>query len=98
MAFTLEDLLLAHQRLKARIHGARLPIRTRGGRFAMGVVYFTTPILIGYGLMQWSNARRDVNLGPNREALSEYASWKTHAAGLKKSSSGEGGAKPPTVG
>ena len=70
---SLEELLLAHDRLKKRIHAARFPIKSRYGRAAMGAVYVTVPLVFGYFLMQWTNAARDRNLGgPGRDALKSH--------------------------
>ncbi len=82
----LEGLLAAHSRLKARIHAYRLPIHSRAGRFGVGLVYFGTPCLVGYGLFQLTNKARDSNLGPNREILIERQRvWRDEAAGRSAS-------------
>ena len=38
--------------LKHRIHNARIPIRNKRLLFAVKTVYFFTPVVIGYGVMQ----------------------------------------------
>jgi len=73
----MEKAFAAHARLKARIHAFRLPIQSRLGLFGVGVVYFTVPCLIGYGLLTYTNVVRDKNLGPNRELLiARQKAWK----------------------
>ena len=59
----LSDLSARHEALKRRIHGFRLPIKSRAGRFAMGCVYFLTPIVAGYGIMNLTNLIARENLG-----------------------------------
>ncbi|OQS05606.1 calcyphosin [Thraustotheca clavata] len=51
----------AHTRLKKRIHGTRIPLSPRGIRI-MKIVYFTTPIIGGYFVMQWAQNRSMANL------------------------------------
>lgn len=81
----LERLFAAHARLKQRIHGYRLPIHSRSGRFAVGVVYFSTPCLVGYGLLQATNVIRDKNLGVNREKLIERKkAWEAEDAKVRR--------------
>jgi hypothetical protein len=65
----LERALLAHERLKKRIHAFRLPIASRWGRAAMGCVYFTVPLVAGYFIMQATNGVRESNLGQHGELL-----------------------------
>jgi hypothetical protein len=67
----LAELARRHEELKRKIHSFRYPIHSRMGRFAMGVVYFTTPCVIGLGIMQWSNWIARGNLGEegSREKL-----------------------------
>ena len=69
----LDDFLAAHARLKKRIHGMRFPIHSRAGRFAMGCIYFSTPIIAGYWIMRSTNAIASRNLGleGRREKLIE---------------------------
>jgi hypothetical protein len=64
-----DDFIEAHARLKARIHAYRYPINSRAGRFGMSMIYFSTPIIIGYFIMQATNVITDRNLGKNREHL-----------------------------
>jgi hypothetical protein len=64
-----EELSERHERLKKRIHAMRFPIKSRAGRFAMGCVYFFTPLIGGYYIMRWSEGIRDRNLGVQREKL-----------------------------
>ena len=42
----------AHERLKKKIHGTRIPLGP-AGRFGMGCVYVSTPIIIGYFIMEY---------------------------------------------
>lgn len=65
----LERLLAAHAELKRRIHGFRVPIESKYGRRAMGLFYFTVPVVAGYWVMQWSNGVRERNLGSDRQRL-----------------------------
>jgi len=58
-----DDLVAAHARLKARIHAYRYPIHSRAGRFAMGCVYFFTPLIVGYWTMRATNVIANHNLG-----------------------------------
>lgn len=67
----LERIMVAHERLKKRIHSFRLPIHTRLGRFAVGCVYFSVPCIVGYFALQGTNVIRDHNLGKNREVILE---------------------------
>lgn len=60
---TLEEIAARHDALKKRIHAFRVPIKSRLGLFGMGCIYFTTPLVAGWFLMQWSNGIRDTNLG-----------------------------------
>ncbi|OQR86386.1 calcyphosin [Achlya hypogyna] len=57
----LRDLSDAHTRLKKKIHGTRIPLSPAGIRM-MKVVYFTTPIIGGYFVMQWAQNRSVSNL------------------------------------
>lgn len=47
----------AHTRLKAKIHGARIPLSPRG-RKVMAFVYFMTPVVAGYYIMVRAALRR----------------------------------------
>ena len=58
-----EDMVAAHARLKARIHAFRYPINSRLGRFGVGCIYFSTPIIAGYWIMRFTNMQADRNLG-----------------------------------
>ncbi len=85
----MERLFHAHARLKQRIHAFRLPIHTRAGRFAVGVVYFTVPCVVGLGMLQLTNVIRDDNLGKNREKLIErQKAWQADDAAVASGSSG----------
>ncbi|CAK4116943.1 unnamed protein product [Aphanomyces euteiches] len=55
------DFLDAHERLKKRIHSTRIPLGPKG-KAVMTVVYFTTPIICGYFVMQWAQSKAKVNL------------------------------------
>jgi hypothetical protein len=59
----LQRLAEAHGRLKARVHAYRAPIKSRFGLFAVGCVYFTVPLVVGYFVFHWSEGVRDSNLG-----------------------------------
>ncbi len=64
-----------HRALKHRIHSFRYPLSPRALNVAR-VVYFCTPVYLGYELMQWALRIRDANLGVNREKLIEArAKW-----------------------
>ena len=41
-----------HERLKNRIHSVRIPLGP-AGRFGMGCIYVSTPIIIGYFIMEY---------------------------------------------
>ena len=60
-----------HEELKKRIHAFRVPINSRAGIFMMSCVYFTTPIIIGYGLYELTQYVSKKNLGENGEFLAE---------------------------
>ena len=45
-----------HGALKRRVHAFRMPVKSRAGLFALGVVYFTVPVVAGWYLMGWTNA------------------------------------------
>lgn len=42
----LETIVRRHAELKERIHKFRLPIHSRAGRFAVGCVYFSVPVIM----------------------------------------------------
>lgn len=74
----LDDLVEAHARLKRRIHGFRYPIHSRAGRFAIGCVYFFTPVILGILTMKATNAIADRNLGAEgkrEKLLAARQSW-----------------------
>ena len=82
----MESLFAAHARLKARIHGFRLPIRSRAGLLAVGAVYFGAPLAFGWWSLQRTIEVRDRNLGPQRERLAAATraaggQWRGRAAG-----------------
>ena len=60
-----------HETLKKRIHNFRMPIKTPGGRLAVGCLYFFTPIIGGYFVMQEAISHTDENIGPQGELLRE---------------------------
>lgn len=64
----LRDISARHEALKKRIHALRFPLTARG-LWAARFVYFTTPLLLGYALMEWTLSRRDANLGSKNEKL-----------------------------
>ncbi|RHY91356.1 hypothetical protein DYB37_003629 [Aphanomyces astaci] len=55
------DIVDAHERLKKRIHSTRIPLGPKG-KAVMTAVYFTTPIVCGYFVMQWAQSKAEVNL------------------------------------
>ena len=58
-----------HERLKKTVHeGMRVPLPKWGQR-VMGFVYFCTPIIGGYYVMQWAIGRAHQSIGPNGEYL-----------------------------
>ena len=72
----LRELLARHAELKRRIHSFRYPLSPRALNVAR-VVYFCTPVYLGYELMQWALRVRDANLGENREKLiAAQAKWR----------------------
>ena len=44
------------------VHALRIPLPAPARR-AMGVIYVFAPVVAGYYVMEWTNARRDENLG-----------------------------------
>ena len=69
-------LALRHNELKRRIHAFRYPLSPPALAVAR-VVYFSIPVALGYGLLQWTLERRDANLGPRGEKLLEArARWR----------------------
>ena len=67
----LRDLSARHAALKARIHGTRIPLSPAGQR-AMGVVYFSIPLVVGYATMRWTESIARANLGEHGERLVEH--------------------------
>lgn len=68
----LETIVRRHAELKERIHKFRLPIHSRAGRFAVGCVYFSVPVIIGYCTLQITNGPGGIaerNLGKHGELL-----------------------------
>jgi hypothetical protein len=59
-------LAASHNALKEKIHATRIPLGSKG-RFAMGVVYFVTPVIFGYNIMQYTNRIAERNLGVYRD-------------------------------
>ena len=39
--------------IKKKIHGTNIPIRDKRAYFAVQCMYFATPIVVGYYVMQW---------------------------------------------
>ena len=50
------------------IHAVRIPLPAPA-RKAMGLVYIFAPVVAGYYVMEWTNARRDANLGADGALL-----------------------------
>jgi len=48
------------ERLKHKIHSTKIPLSKRGQRIMM-MVYVTTPVLIGYQIMQWTTGHEQKN-------------------------------------
>lgn len=58
-----------HERIKKAVHeGMRIPL-PRWGQRVMALVYFSTPILGGYAVMQWAIGKSHASIGPNGEFL-----------------------------
>uniref|UniRef100_A0A7S2R0H2 Uncharacterized protein n=1 Tax=Eucampia antarctica TaxID=49252 RepID=A0A7S2R0H2_9STRA len=58
-----------HEKLKKYIHTAwRYPL-PRWGRFVMGSLYFTVPVIGGYQVMQWAIGKAHDSIGENGEKL-----------------------------
>jgi hypothetical protein len=58
-----------HERLKKTVHESfRVPL-PRWGRWIMGGVYFTLPILGGYHVMQWAISKSHQSIGVRGEFL-----------------------------
>jgi hypothetical protein len=65
----LRDFSRRHERLKKAVHGSfRMPL-PRWGRWFMGGVYFTLPILGGYHVMQWAISKSHQSIGVHGEFL-----------------------------
>jgi len=62
------DIGAAHERLKKQIHGTRIPLSKNGIRI-MKVVYFTTPIVAGYYVMQWAQTQAQKNLAIDNDEI-----------------------------
>lgn len=58
----------SHEKLKKRIHSFRIPLSLRG-QMIMSVVYFITPVIGGYYIMQWAFKQAEINIGVNGEKL-----------------------------
>jgi hypothetical protein len=56
----LRQLSEGHERLKKKIHSTRIPLSKNGQR-AMGVVYFSIPVISGYFLMKWAESKAEIN-------------------------------------
>ena len=60
----------SHSRLKHAIHTRfRIPIHNKYGRWAMGFVYMTVPIIGGYHVMQWAISKSHESIGERGEKL-----------------------------
>ncbi len=83
MSSFFSDLAERHEALKKKIHGTRIPIRSRIGLFGVGCIYFVTPLVGGYFLYQWTLGVRDANLGASRERLLEaQRRWQREDSGM----------------
>lgn len=54
----LRSLSRKHAELKHKIHSTRIPL-SRNGKILMGIVYFSTPVAMGWALLQYTNATSD---------------------------------------
>ena len=58
-----------HERVKKFVHeGMRVPL-PRWGRFLMGCVYFTIPVVGGLSIMNWSIGKAHESIGEDGERL-----------------------------
>ncbi|KAJ0410265.1 hypothetical protein P43SY_002597 [Pythium insidiosum] len=64
----LRDLGAAHERLKKRVHAFRIPLSKNGQR-AMGVVYFSIPVIAGYFVMKWAERRAERNFALEEDKI-----------------------------
>ena len=53
------------------IHATRIPLPAPARR-AMGLVYIFAPVVAGYYIMEWTNERRDANLGSDGAVLRQH--------------------------
>jgi hypothetical protein len=66
---TLRNWHVRHEQLKKFVHeGMRYPLPP-AGQYAMGFVYFMTPVVGGYFVMQWAMRKANDNIGENGEKL-----------------------------
>jgi hypothetical protein len=73
----IKDFQEGHEKLKKRIHSFRIPLSPRG-QMMMKWVYFITPVIGGYYLMQWAFRQADKNIGVNGEKLRNIDHSKDH--------------------
>lgn len=65
----LQEIHVRHERLKRYVHdGFRYPLPT-WGRYMMGFVYFTIPVVGGWHIMQWAISKAHVSIGEHGEKL-----------------------------
>jgi hypothetical protein len=65
----LHEFSIRHERLKHAIHnGFRYPL-PRWGRFVMGCIYFSIPVVSGWYVMQWAIHQSHKSIGEHGELL-----------------------------
>ena len=57
----------------APIHAVRIPLPAPA-RKAMGLVYVFAPVVAGYYVMEWTNAKRDANIGKDGQVSAFWSS------------------------
>jgi hypothetical protein len=66
----LSNISKSHDRLKHAVHTRfRMPIHNKYGRWAMGFVYMTIPVVGGYYVMQWAIHKSHESIGERGERL-----------------------------
>lgn len=71
IASALETFHRRHEALKKFVHeGMRYPLPRSGQRF-MAFVYFSIPVIGGYGIMQWAIGKSHASIGEHGEKLPE---------------------------
>ncbi|GKY94649.1 hypothetical protein MPSEU_000430400 [Mayamaea pseudoterrestris] len=66
----LSNISASHNRFKHAVHTQfRIPIQSKYGRWAMGFVYMTIPIVGGYYVMQWAIGKSHESIGERGELL-----------------------------